>query len=110
MELSDLYALLHETGLPVTYGQFSGNAEDIPDPPYLVYYESRSDNMGADNVTYAQCLYVNVELYTDCARDPGLERRVKKLLTGAGLYFETSHSDLPEEGVHITYFEILLIE
>lgn len=110
IRLSDVYPLLQQIGLPVTYRQFSGPAEAIPDPPYIVYYEDRSSNMGADNVVHTQKLYVTVELYTDCARDMPLERRIKDKLTEAGLFYETSHSDLPEEGVHITYFEFSIFE
>ena len=110
IRLSDVYPLLQQVGLPVTYRQFTGPAEDIPDPPYIVYYEGRSSNMGADNVVHARKLYVTVELYTDRARDISLERRIKELLTEAGLFYDTDHSDIPEEDVHITYFEFSIFE
>lgn len=103
MKLSDIYPMLTKLGKPVTYGQFSGPEEDIPDPPYFVWYETRSDNTGADNIVYAENLNIIVELYTGC-RDLELEEETKKLLTANGIFFNTDHADIKEEGVHIAYF------
>lgn len=110
IKLNQVYELLKKVGVPVTYKQFSGPTQDIPDPPYIVYYETRSDNIGADNITYTEMLPVIVELYTDRCRNLELERSIKELLTGAGLYFNTDHGDVPEEDVHIAYFEFSIIE
>lgn len=110
IKLNQVYDLLKKVGVPVTYKQFSGPTQDIPDPPYIVYYETRSNNIGADNIVYKEMLPVIVELYTDRCRSLELERSIKKLLTGAGLYFNTDHGDVPEEDVHIAYFEFSIIE
>lgn len=45
-KLADIYKLLCRLGVPVTYREFSGPKENIPDPPYIAYYEGRSDNTG----------------------------------------------------------------
>lgn len=110
IKLNQVYDLLKKVGVPVTYKQFSGPTQDIPDPPYIVYYETRSSNIGADNIVYKEMPSVIVELYTDRCRSLELERSIKELLTGAGLYFNTDHGDVPEEDVHIAYFEFSIIE
>lgn len=110
IKLNQVYELLKKVGVPVTYKQFSGPTQDIPDPPYIVYYEARSNNIGADNIVYKEMPSVIVELYTDRCRSLELERSIKELLTGAGLYFNTDHGDVPEEDVHIAYFEFSIIE
>lgn len=110
IKFTQVYELLQRVGIPVTYKQFDGPKQEIPDPPYIVYYETRSSNIGADNVTYTEMLPVIVELYTDRCRSLELERRIKDLLTEAGLYFNTDHGDVPKEDAHIAYFEFSIIE
>lgn len=110
MKFDQVYELLQQAGIPVAYLQFNGPLQKIPDPPYLVYYETRSNNFGADNTTYAETLPVTVELYTDSGRDLDLELKVKTLLSKAGLYYNTNHANSPEQGVHITYFEFSIIQ
>lgn len=110
IKFTQVYELLQKVGIPVTYKQFDGPKQEIPDTPYIVYYETRSSNIGADNVTYTEMLPVIVELYTAYRRDLDLERKIKDLLTEAGLYFNTDHGDIPDEGVHIAYFEFSTIE
>lgn len=110
IKFTQVYELLQKVGIPVTYKQFSGPKQEIPNPPYIVYYETRSSNVGADNITYAEMLPVVVELYTDSRRDLELERRIKDLLIEAELYFNTDHGEIPDEGVHIAYFEFSIIE
>lgn len=110
IKFTQVYELLQKVGIPVAYKQFDGPKQEIPDPPYIVYYETRSSNIGADNVTYTEMLPVIVELYTDSCRDLELERKIKDLLTEAGLYFNTDHGDIPDEGTHIAYFEFSIFE
>ena len=105
IKLSQVYELLCKTGIPVTYGQFNGPKEDIPDPPYIAYYEARSKNFGADNVVYAEQLSIVAELYTSFCRDLALEKKIKQLLIEAGVFYDTNHADIQDNEVHIAYFE-----
>ncbi len=109
-KLADIYGLLCELDIPVTYRQFSGPKESIPDPPYIAYYEGRSDNTGADNTVLAENISVVVELYTDCCRDFDLEYRLKTLLLKNGIFYNTDHADIQEEDIHIAYFNFTLTE
>ena len=109
-KLADIYKLLCRLGIPVTYREFSGPKENIPDPPYIAYYEGRSDNTGADNTVLAENISVVVELYTDGCRDFDLEYRLKSLLLKEGIFYNTDHTDIQEEYIHIAYFKFTLIE
>lgn len=110
IKFDQVYELLQQAGIPVAYQQFNGPKQEIPNPPYLVYYETRSRNFSADNITYTEKLPVIAELYTDSCRDFGLELKIKTLLSKAGLYYNTDHANSPEPGVHITYFEFTIFE
>ncbi|MCM1577972.1 MAG: hypothetical protein NC078_04150 [Ruminococcus sp.] len=110
IRFEDIYGLLEKAGVPLAYRQWSGAKENIPDPPYMVYYETRSQNSGADNIAYTQVRSFIIELYTDSRRDLALERRIKLLLTEAGVFYETDHAEIAEEGVHIAYFEFSVYE
>lgn len=110
MTLNHLYNLLKTIGIPVAYKQFKSDKGSIPDPPYLVYYETRSGNFGADNTVHAEKLPIILELYTDSSRNFSLEQNIKTLLKKNGIYYETNHADIEDENLHIAYFEFTIIQ
>lgn len=110
IKLSEVYKLLCKVGVPVTYRQFSGPKEGIPDPPYIAYYEGRSNNTGADNTVLSENVPVIVELYTDSCRDFDLELKIKSLLLKEGIFYNTDHADIQEEDIHIAYFNFTIVE
>ena len=61
--MSEFYEGLKSIGLPVTYEAWEkGN---VPDLPYLVYYQTGRNPFYADNENYYATNLVTVELYTD---------------------------------------------
>ena len=50
MEYSEFKRMIESTGMPSRYDHF-GPAE-IPDPPYITWYENGTNNFKADNVVY----------------------------------------------------------
>ena len=61
--LNDIYEGLKTIGIPVTYEYWEkGN---VPDLPYIVYYQTGKDPFYADNTNYYSTNVVTVELYTD---------------------------------------------
>lgn len=110
IDLSRVFSLLCELHIPVTYRKFSGPKENIPDPPYIAYYEGRSNNTGADNTVLAESVPVIVELYTDSCRDFDLELKIKSLLLKEGIFYNTDHADIQEEDIHIAYFNFTIVE
>lgn len=63
MSLNDIYKGLKTLGLPVTYYEWEKN--NVPDLPYLIYYQTGKNPWYADNQTYYSTNVVAVELYTD---------------------------------------------
>lgn len=107
IKLADFPSLMQKIGFPFAYHDFRSK-EDMPDYPYCVWYCSGSDNFGADNVTFAEMPTVIIELYTE-VKDLAAEKRIKSALTSAGLYYDTTESDLEEDSVHIVYFTVPLM-
>ena len=64
--LEELISQLESIGYPLAYSHFK-NSEDTPppEPPFMVYMFSSSDDLMADNYNYAEISYYTVELYTD---------------------------------------------
>ena len=57
-------------GLPVAYRQWEEN--NVPDLPYLIYYETGKNPFYADNRTHYFSYVISVELYTE-NKDPKIE-------------------------------------
>lgn len=100
-----LTPLLSTLNIPVAYNDFKDTKGGQPSKPYLVWYVTGTNPIGADNVVAFESNSVNIELYTDI-KDFDLESKVKKLLSDAGIYYTTSDTTLEEERTHITYFMI----
>lgn len=64
--LSDLIAILDETGYPVAFSSFSSEGStQAPALPYIIVMDPSSDNMFADNTVYVQIDEYRVELYAE---------------------------------------------
>ena len=87
-----LFNLLKSTGLPVAYHHFTSP----PEPPYIVYLYSSSDDFYADNENYVQIGNWQVELYTQ-TKDISSEQTVEKALKEAGFRWAKYESWLNEE-------------
>ena len=78
MTQAELYQELKSIGLPIKYNNFT----TPPDPPYLVYLFSYSNDLMADNINYAEISNFQVELYTlnkDLASEKLVENKLKEL-------------------------------
>lgn len=60
MTVSEVGALLETTGMPVAYESFK-QEEDLP---AIVYYQTRTNNFGADDRVFKQVNHIVIELYT----------------------------------------------
>ena len=66
---------LQSTGLPVAYRFF----QKPQATPFIVYYQTDSNNFPADNKVYQHIMGYTIELYTDTKR-PDLEALVEQAL------------------------------
>ncbi|WP_237660747.1 hypothetical protein, partial [Streptococcus suis] len=84
MKLSEFADILEQAGLPVTYRAYQeGN---VPDMPYLVYFESNPIVNSADNKRNHEIKSVVVELAFE-RKDEDLEERLEELWSNHELFF-----------------------
>lgn len=85
MKLSDFAVILEQARLPVTYRAYQeGN---VPDMPYLVYFESIPIINAADNTVNHQIKTVTVELVFE-RKDEDLEEQLEELWSTHELFFD----------------------
>lgn len=105
IKVTDLYPLLCTIGVPVTYYEFDTEKDEIPQLPFISYYCTRSDNKGADNITYFKSQHVNIELYTQ-KKDTELESKISDLLDSNEIFYDTEDVFISSSHTHITYYFI----
>ena len=106
MKLSDFAAILEQANLPVTYRAFkTGN---VPDLPYLVYYESSPVINAADNTVNHQIKSVTVELAFK-SKDEDLEERLEELWATHELFFDVQEETFIEtERLYVKSYTVYL--
>ena len=77
MMYSDLMALMGEMRFPFAYHHFAEG--ESPEPPFLIFLFTSTDNFMADDAVYAEIQEVAIELYTDC-KQPQNEKIVEAVL------------------------------
>lgn len=92
MDLKGLYDNL-KTVFPTAYLDFP--EEEKPEPPYICYYDTGTDNFVADNKVYHIVLAVNVELFTK-QKDEAAEAAVEAVLDALDLPWEKT-PEFPED-------------
>lgn len=70
-----------------------------PQLPYLEVHVDQGNNFGADNQVYVQGWDFTVDLYTK-NKNNDLEKEVKDLLNGAGIYWSRSESFIDDEACY----------
>ncbi|AGM99850.1 hypothetical protein [Streptococcus iniae] len=94
MKLSEFAEILEQAELPVTYNAYQeGN---VPDLPYLVYFESNPIVNAADNTVNHQIKSVIVELAFE-RKDEVLEEKLEELLNINKLFFEVDDEQFIEK-------------
>lgn len=93
MELKDLYTILNAV-YPTAYWSFP--KDEAPALPYITFFESGSDNFGADNKVYSKHNRYSVELLC-LQKDPDAEAAVEAALDANELYWEKTEVYLEDE-------------
>lgn len=107
IKINQFQELLEKLEIPVAYNDFRNLKAGQPFKPYMAWYTTKTEPVGADNKVVFETYPVILELYTE-NKDFNLELKLKKLLNEAGIFYKTSDSSLEEEHTHITYFMITL--
>lgn len=106
MKLSEFAEILEQAGLPVTYHAYQeGN---VPDLPYLVYFESNPITNAADNTVNHQIKSVVVELAFE-KKDEDSEERLEELWSNHELFFEAQEETFIEtERLYVKPYTVYL--
>ena len=106
MKLSEFADILGQAGLPVTYRAYQeGN---VPDMPYLVYFESNPIVNAADNIRNHEIKSVVVELAFE-RKDEDFEERLEELWSYHELYFEAQEETFIEtERLYVKLYTVYL--
>lgn len=97
MTLAELYTVLSGTGLPVAYLAFP--ADNPPDLPFIVYQETGSHNLGADNIVWHSASRIQIDLLTK-TKSRATEQLLENALNNVGIYWERESSYDSDEIVY----------
>ena len=92
-----LISIIKEMGIPYAYDHFAEG--EAPDPPFLCYLLSGSDNFSADGKVYHKFTEGRLELYTDF-KDPEAEQNVEDVLDAAGIFYNKSETWIQSEKLY----------
>lgn len=87
----------------VTYYQWP--IGDVPDLPYVCFFEQQAYTFPADNVAYYTRPRISVELYTK-NRDLATEALFEQAFTAAGIYYTKETEYLDDERCQVTVFQL----
>ena len=102
MTLKEFKEMLDETKLPVTYYEFEDKA---PPLPFLVYFETETDNFAADGIVYHEIKRMAVELYVK-KRDLSLEQSIEALFYKNGIFWQKEFQYLNDEKCYFILYEM----
>lgn len=109
MTIVELYNHLKDIGLPLAYSHFSDTPDNPhPNPPYLVYLFSYSNDLIADNVNYKEISNFQIELYTN-KKDLASEKAVEDKLKEIELPYSKLETWIDTEQVYQILYEVQLI-
>ena len=95
--MEQIVKILEETELPFAYNHFAEG--ESPDPPFICYLVSNSDNFAADGKVYYKINELHIELYTDC-KDLSAEQKLEDVLDANGIYYEKSEVWIESEKLY----------
>jgi hypothetical protein len=109
MTYKEVAQMVDDIGLPFAYDHFPTGQG--PDPPFICFYLSGSDDFNADDTNYQKIRPLVLELYTD-NKDFPLEETVETALNGAGLVFSREETYIDAERLYMVTFtaEIIITE
>lgn len=103
MSITDLYAVMASSGLPITY--YAWPPKEAPALPWVAIVEAGSDNFSADGIAFQEIKEISIELYTK-AKSPETEALVQTALTSAGIFWQKEETYIEEEHCFLITYEI----
>ena len=103
--MDNIIAMMEEIGLPFAYDHFAEG--ESPDPPFICFLTTGSDNFSADGRDYFKIDRINVELYTD-RKDPVHENSVETVLDRHGIFYNKSEVWIESERLYEVLYQFEL--
>lgn len=100
--MDELLKILKETEIPFAYDHFAEG--EYPEPPFICYLLSGSNNFSADGKVYFKANEVHIELYTDF-KDLTVEQKLEAVLDEHGIFYNKSETWIESEKL----YEVLYI-
>ena len=95
--MDEIIEILAATGLPYAYDHFAEG--ESPEPPFICYLISGSDNFSADGNAYFKVNTVHLELYTD-RKDIETEQKVEAVLDAHGIFYDRTEVWIESEKLY----------
>ena len=107
MTYTEISTMLNNTGIPYAYYQFPNNTEQAC--PFICFYFTRSNDLGADDTNYQKIRQLAIELYTD-NKDFATEETVESALNASGLFYVREENYIDMERMYmVTYLTQVVI-
>ena len=98
-------AMAEAVGGPFTYYQWPPERpEDVPEPPYILFWYPERDDFAADNENYQIIPVLRIELYTE-TKDFAAEAALEQVLRDREFTYDVSEEYLDAERMHMTVYE-----
>lgn len=95
--MEELLKILSETQIPFAYHHFAEG--ESPEPPFICYLLSGSNNFSADGKVYYKINEVHIELYTDL-KDLAVEQQLEDVLDEHGIFYNKSETWIESEKLY----------
>ncbi|MBR1634087.1 MAG: hypothetical protein IJ682_03390 [Lachnospiraceae bacterium] len=103
MTHEEVMQMLEELKIPYAYDHFAEG--ESPEPPFICFLFSGSDNFSADNIVYVEFLNLSIELYTD-EKNPELEDQVEAVLNSHELFWNKSEVWIESEKLYEVLYQM----
>lgn len=100
--MDKLIRIMNDFGIPFAYDHFAEG--ESPDPPFICYLLSGSDNFAADGRVYFKINDVSIELYTD-TKDLLVEQKLEDVLDKYGIFYEKSETWIDSEKLYEVLYQ-----
>jgi len=107
MTLKNIKDILAETGYQVAYRMIS--KQTAPTPPFIVYFETNSNNFKADNKVYKKIQGVQVELYTKTKSETA-ETNLETILDNHEIAYDKVETYINDEKIYLVTYEIQFVK
>ena len=95
--MEELLQILSETQIPFAYHHFAEG--ESPEPPFICYLLSGSNNFSADGRVYYKINEIHIELYTDL-KDLAVEQQLENVLDEHGIFYNKSETWIESEKLY----------